>query len=83
MLKEINDKLKDLGLRLRIKQEGVIRFLSLGNTKVADVTYASVQIKDRTLSECLKNLMVIDKKDPIKLETLFKAYVIFQEYIDE
>lgn len=83
MLNEINEKLKSLGLKLRIKQEGVIRFLSLGHIQIMDVTYASVQIKDRTLSECLQNLMVANRKDPIALKTLHQSYEIFQEYMDD
>lgn len=82
MLKEINERIAVHGMRLRIITEGLVDYLELGNAKLVADKYASVQLKNRSIKECLSHMM-LNAKANINLKKLVTVFNEIEEAVNE
>lgn len=82
MLKEINERIAVHGMRLRIVTEGLVDYLELGNVNLVADKYASVQLKNRSIKECL-NHMMLNAKTSVNLKKLVTVFNEIEEVVNE
>lgn len=82
MLKKINKRISEYGMKLRIVTEGLVDYLELGNADLVTDKYASVQMKNRGIRECLDKMM-INTKSSVNLKKLIEVFNVIEEVVDE
>lgn len=82
ILKKINKEIEPDGMMLRIVRVGLINYLQLGNKNLVDDCYASVQLKERSIEECIGK-MNINSRSTINLKRLVKVYEKIEGVLNE